>query len=534
MPATGTTKDWEDALGIENPAKDATITRLQEEVDAATSADDRSGYVAEASYKREQVIELAQMHLNWLAAVSVPTIFQFLFPPVLLAIWQLLTEKVQLHRDFSRIALGIPRGRGKTTLIKLFVLYCILFTKKKFILIISDTAGKAENILSDVIDMLNESNIIRLFGDWKLGLEKDTQDIKKFGFRGRNIVLAAVGAGGSLRGLNLKQERPDVMIFDDIQDAEVARSKLQSENLETWMIGTAMKARSPHGCLYIFAGNMFPTPYSILKKLKSNNRWIKFIAGGILEDGSSIWPELHPINEVIEELEHDIAAGHPEIFFAEIMNDTEAGINSKVDLSMIKAWPWHPDELPQGKFIIIDPSNNKQGSDDVAIGYFEVFDGIAGLREVLEEKLSPGNTIRQALLMAMRHNCKLVVVESNAYQYSLLYWWGEVTKSLGITGINCEPVYSGSYSKNSRIIDMLKLLTQGEEMIHEDCRSLVTNQIVNWNPLKRNNTDNILDLLSYAPRAIELYAPLMSSVGDIGYADYENAEVHSTAENSSF
>ena len=60
--------------------------------------------------------------------------------------------------------------------------------------------------------------------------------------------------------------------------------------------------------------------------------------------------------------------GHPEIFFSEVLNDTEAGINSRTDLSLIKPWPWQEHELPQGKFIVIDPSNNKRGGDDVSIG----------------------------------------------------------------------------------------------------------------------------------------------------------------------
>ena len=121
--------------------------------------------------------------------------------------------------------------------------------------------------------MLNEPNIKTIFGDWKLGCEKDTQDIKKFGFRGRNIILAGIGAGGSLRGLNLKNERPDVMVFEDVQTRECADSEVQSKALLQRMLGTAMKAKSPHGCIYVFLGNMYPTKWSILKKLKENPRW---------------------------------------------------------------------------------------------------------------------------------------------------------------------------------------------------------------------------------------------------------------------
>lgn len=353
--------------------------------------------------------------------------------------------------------------------------------------------------------MLNEPNIIATYGDWKLGLETNTKGIKKFGFLGRNIILAAIGAEGSLRGLNLKNERPDIMIFDDIQTKECSESFTMSGALERWMIGTAMKARSPRGCLYVFLGNMYPGPNSILRKLRDNPTWIKFVSGAILADGSAIWPALRSIDSLIDEFDNDISMGHPEIFLSEVMNDVEVGINTSTDLAQIKVWPWKAHELPQGKFIIVDPSSNKKGGDNVAIGLFEVYDATPALKQVSEERLSPGNTIRRALLLALENKVRLIAVESTAFQYTLLYWFEQISQQLGIDGINFVPIYTGSYSKNSRIADMLKKLTQGELVLHDDVRNRVVHQIVNWNPMKRDNVDDILDLLSYSDRVMELY-----------------------------
>ena len=104
--------------------------------------------------------------------------------------------------------------------------------------------------------MLSERNVQQVFGDWKLGAETDRQDLKRFGFRGRNIILMGAGAASDIRGITLENQRPDIMIFDDIQTREDADSETVSKNLETWMVGTAMKAKSPHGCLFIFIANM--------------------------------------------------------------------------------------------------------------------------------------------------------------------------------------------------------------------------------------------------------------------------------------
>lgn len=517
----GSTKDWEDALGIPS----STEKDISDDIVTASTVD-AEDILQESSFNADQVRSIASLDLNMLAGLAMPTVFKFLFPPILIAAWELLLDSLKSAKTrFPQIALGIPRGHAKTTVIKLFILFCILFTKRKFILVTSSTAALAENIIADVVDMLNESNIIKLFGQWKLGVETDRQDLKKFGFRGRNIILAAIGAEGSVRGLNLKNERPDVMVFDDIQTKECSESKIQSEALERWMIGTAMKAKSPGGCLFIFAGNMYPGSYSILKKLKTNPNWIKFISGAILADGTALWEDLRSRESLIEELDNDIALGHPEIFFSEVLNDTEAGINTNTDLAQIKPWPWDEHDNPQGKFIIIDPSNDKANSDAVAIGYCEVYDGTPALKEVIEERLSPGNTIRKALLLALRTCSKLIAVESTAYQYSLLYWFGVLAEQYHITGIQFVEVYTGSFSKNSRIAEMLKALTQGEIIIHQKVRSQVVYQISNWNPLKRNNVDGILDLLSYMQRVLELYGPLLVSETNVEALEAGQAKV---------
>lgn len=501
---------WEARLGMERLDIKGTSEKLEEELKLNSTEPTPEEQAPEASYDREQVIELAQRDLNMLAGLAMPAVFEHLFPKILLAAWMLLTQMVAKTKDFSKIALGIPRGHGKTTLIKLFILYCILFTKRKFILVVSDTEQKAINIISDTMDMLSESNMMRLFGDWKLGRETDNQQIKKFGFRGRVIILVAIGVGGSMRGLNLKNARPDVMIFDDIQSAEAAESPVVSASLERWMIGTAMKAKSPHGCLYIYAGNMFPGDNCILKHLKQNPSWVKFISGAILADGTALWPELHSIPTLIEELDNDIAMGHPEIFFAETLNDTEAGINTKTDLSQLKPWKWTEHDRPQGKFIIIDPATGKLGKDLTAIGLCEVYDETPALREIIEENLSPGNTIRRALVLALRNNCKVIAVESTAYQSTLLYWFETVSKDLGITGLHFVEVYGNNSSKNSRISAALRSLTAGEIVLHPSIRSQMIQQIINWNPMKRDNVDGLLDLLAYLIKCIELYGHLMS------------------------
>lgn len=481
--------------------------------------------ITQVGASSEEIQTLARASLDFLAAIIMPLVFTFPFPPVFKSVWQWLLSYVEQDRIFPQLALGLPRGFGKTTLVKIFIIFCILFTRKRFILIISATAKLAENILSDVMDMLEEPNIKSVFGDWKLGVEKDTQSLKKFGFRGRNITIAAIGAETSLRGLNIKNTRPDIMIFEDIQSRECADSEVQSNSLENWMVGTAMKAKSPTGCMFLFVANMYPTKHSILRKLKANPTWVKFIAGGILADGTSLWEDLQPIAQLTSEFENDLAMGKPEIFYSEVLNDENTSVNNLIDLSRLPISTYQEGDIAAGNFIVIDPATDKINSDAVSIGYFEIHDAKPMLMSIEEGRFSPGDTIRKALNYAIKKECRLIAVESNAYQYSLLYWFDFMRQQLGIEGIEAVPIYSGARAKNARILEMFKAYASGELFIHTDAKLEVHLQITQFNPLKRDNTDGLLDLMTYAPRVVQEFGEYVVAMNIIEQQEFEMIEV---------
>jgi hypothetical protein len=477
------------------------------------------------AFEAADLAEQAKNDLDTLTALAMPEVFEFGWPRILQGVWGWLRQEIEPKRYFPNMALGLPRGFGKTTLVKLFILYCILFTDRKFILVMSATATHAQNILRDVISFLNEPNIIKIFGDWKLGVETDNKDVKIFGFRGRTIILAGLGAGGAVRGLNVDNARPDVMIFEDVQTREDAESAKVSTDLENWMLGTAKKAKSPKGCMTLFIANMYPTQHSLLKKLKKNKYWAKFICGGILEDGTSLWEDLQPIKQLLTEYLTDLESGHPEIFHAEVLNDENASLNNLVDYSRLRNYPYQDEDIPGGKFIVIDPATDKANADAVSIGYFEVHgNSEPSLIEVTEDRLSPKETIKESLRLCAKYNCYLVVIESNSYQYTLKWWSEEICRQLGIVGIHFVDIYSGKMSKVSRILNMFKQYTKGELWVHPRCKAQVHVQISAFNPLKTDNVDGILDLLTYAPRVVAEFAALLAIQTLEGSQEFEQAE----------
>lgn len=482
-----------------------------------------------------EVERAAKDSLDFFAALCLPTVIKYLFPKVFKAIWQWLLSYVFKARDFSQLVIGLPRGFGKTMLIKIFVAFCIFFTKKRFILIICGTQTKANNIIADIAGILNEPNIQKLFGDWKLGSITDRQDLKRFGFRGRNIILMGAGAGADIRGITLENERPDVMIFDDIQTKEASESEVISNALEDWFYGTAMKAKSPHGCLFIFIANMYPTKWSMLRRMKTNPTWTKFIVGGITADGKSLWEDLQPIQQLLAEYQRDLAAGRPQVFYSEVLNDENATSNFLIDLTRLPVLDFE-NELPLGNFVVVDPASDKPNSDLVSIGYFEIFGDkqVPVMQYVVEDRLSPGEIIQIAIGICLIKGCRLVVFESQGFQYSLNYWFDFICLQKGIVGLRPEPMYSGMVSKASRIMSMFKELMSGEIGIGPAAQSQTYSQILEYKPLKRDNSDGILDLLTYAKRVVLEFGDFIASTMTLQMQELAAIPVRSEVETSPF
>lgn len=456
---------------------------------------------AELHVNSTEAVDRARKDFNFLAALAMPFDFLFNFPQFYLVLFSLFTA---FEKKVERFAIGIPRGFAKTTFVKIICLWYILFSHKQFILIVAANEDKAKMILADIIDMLSTSNMRRLFGHWDKQVDKDAATTKVFHFRGREIILWAIGTGGSVRGINRKNKRPDVMLLDDIQDKELAANKELSEELYVWMLSTLMKAKSNFGCTYIFIGNMYPQN-SILEKLKNNKHWTSLVVGGILQDMTSLWEELKPIEELIEEYEADVEAGHPEVFISEVLNSTDVPLMSGLDLSKIPLCPAYllEEDPGEGAFVIIDPSSGKKDRDDCTINFYEVKDSKPILSHLEAGTFSPLQVIELTIAECIKRNIRAVFVESVAYQSTLLFWFDHICNRDGISGFQFIELSPKGQNKNNRIKKGATKLIAGEIYLHPSVRSLVMSQYTDWNPLKINNKDDIIDPIGYVEEVMQ-------------------------------
>lgn len=463
--------------------------------------------------------------LNWLGAVALPDMMEFLFPATYLYFWGRCTELASSVLGHHQLGLGIPRGFAKTVFIKLLILYIVLFTSRKYVLIIGASEDLAQAILSDVMDALGHFNIRAIFGNWDEDTETVNVSTKIFYFRGRFITLKAVGQGTAFRGISRKYTRPDVIIFDDAQTKECAMSASQAKEFASWMYGTALKAGHKRNCFVLYVGNMYPKlviqPATadhpaiygcMLRNIKDSPDWESIVVGAITVDGESIWEELQPVSQLLAEYQRDKRAGQEAVFLTEVMNDDEANDFGIFDPTKVPEYPFLLDTACQAQFLMIDPSLGKKKSDQQVVGHFKVIDGRLVLWELRTMQVSAPVLVSDVISWCLDEGIPAIFTEAYGYQATLAMWFTQLLEELQVTEVQVIPITRGRQSKVSAILSMLKEVMAGSLLLSPQVRSIIYSEVRNYVPTATNPVDDNLDVASYgtlcratAPDAINSY-----------------------------
>lgn len=154
-------------------------------------------------------------------------------------------EPAEFHKDLyqillteQRAAIAAPREHAKSTCVSvIFVLYCICYKLRRFIVLISDTQPQAALQLAAVKEELENNVELRAdFGNLVGDKKWDINDCRTT----TGITLASRGAGQSLRGLRFRLYRPDLVICDDMENEEDVDNPETREKLERWFAGTVL------------------------------------------------------------------------------------------------------------------------------------------------------------------------------------------------------------------------------------------------------------------------------------------------------
>jgi hypothetical protein len=453
----------------------------------------------------DQIRALAAHDLDVFAGLVMPDVAIYPFPTFYKELWLLCIKSfldLSPTNKLFKLLLVLPRGHAKTTFVKLLIAYGIIHKLFDFPMVICASDGNAEDFVTDVCTLLKNDNVKQLYGDWGAGILVDNGQEKRAAFMGRLVTLKSASIlSGSIRGSQKELKRPDCIVLDDVQTKEVANSEKKTEAVEDAIVGTTIKAKSPHRCGIIYLGNSYPRN-CIAQKLEQSGQFVTLKTGAILANGTALWPELHSVAALKSEFRLDCALGKAALWYAEVLNQP---------LETDGLRPLFPDGNFAttiidagyeriGAFVCVDPAGNKRTSDDTAISGHVVWEGNTIEVSYLKgEILDPRTTILNAIAVAEQLSAPIIFVEAVAYQTSLCFWGQAVLAELGLQDTyQFLPIGAGGVAKLARIRAWVGELLSGQYIVSsQDIKAAILYQGLGFDARRTDNTDDLLDSCAY-------------------------------------
>lgn len=228
-----------------------------------------------------------------------------------------------LLNDKSNVAVEMFRESGKSSYaLRTFPLYCLAYPDKKrdFIVIVKNNQTHASDKLKELIAEYENNPLIRhnLVGIKEQNAQAFSVDVKNEKGEIINVRIEAYGKGASIRGLSNQDRRPKVIVLDDIQDHEDARSETVTETDWNWFLSD-INFLGKTARIFLIGNNLGER--CVIERVINNAEQLKFkaIRIPVIIDGKPTWEAKQSLAEIEEERSNYAAMGKLDIWYAEKM-----------------------------------------------------------------------------------------------------------------------------------------------------------------------------------------------------------------------
>lgn len=351
-----------------------------------------------------------------------------------------------LDDDTKRLlAMALPRGYGKTTTVgKPFVARKVLYRDVRYVLYISCTSKKAiRDVKNLATELTTNQDIIKAFGNiqgdkWAENsgeLETST-----------GILIEGLGAGSQIRGRLYNDQRPDLIIIDDLEDPEAVRSDDRRGYLKEWFFSDLLGAIDLKTTRVVVIGTIL-ADNSLLADLLSE-------ATDVSEDDEepveltlaerselfttlrleafddnlkSNWPEYMTDEQVAAKYKAYERRGLLDVLFREYRNLPIAAATALFKRDNFKYYKAEDDgKLTRvcENLVIVDPAKTLQltSAYTAVVGWgFDSQHNRLYFRDCVNRRMSPDDTYKEAADMADRIGARVIAVKVTSLNMYISY-----------------------------------------------------------------------------------------------------------------
>lgn len=403
----------------------------------------------------------------------------------------------------------VPRGYSKTTLVGIgIMLWLVYYQECKFPLYVSETKEHAETQLQNVKDEIEyNERFLLVFGRIHPENSSKLKWTNKFFQTVTGICCAARGRGGQIRGMNVKSQRPDCVLFDDLEDEESVSTIEQRTKAVAWFY-KALKPVLPKldpKARMIGLGTLLH-PQCLLMTLAKDPEWTTIRFGAIDRNGNPLWALMMSLSDIEREKRSYAMVGQLAAFYMEYLSMIRDDDSAKFKERYIIRKPVPIDII--AKAIVIDPAISEQlGADGSSIAVVGMTAG--GILPILDFWWQVGATPREQIDkyfdMALQWDCNQHGVESIAYQAALIHLMREEMFRRG-RYFEITPITHGQ-KKDERILGVLQPRYAAGYVIHTKVFPELETQLLEYPKGKKDGPDAVA-------MAITLLDPYAASAAD--------------------
>ena len=226
----------------------------------------------------------------------------------------------------KKVAIAAPRGYGKTSVVALaLIARWILFNLTGFVCYINKSHDAASLQTENLRRELVTNRVIKsFFGDFKqrdLDKNEFEEVFSKKAWVAYNTLVWPRGAGQQVRGVLFKNDRPGLIVIDDLEDPQKVENEELRKATYQWLYADVIKAvpRTHQNWKIVYIDTLKHED-SVLQKLLDSPEWHSIRLEACDDDFKSTAPLFMPDEVIQREWDDHVAAGQTDVFFRELRN----------------------------------------------------------------------------------------------------------------------------------------------------------------------------------------------------------------------
>jgi predicted phage terminase large subunit-like protein len=343
----------------------------------------------------------------------------------------------------KKVAIAAPRGWGKTSIVALALMArYIMFNHTGFICYINKSHDAAslqtENLRRELVTNRMIKHFFGHFKERDVNAKEFEEVFSKKAWVAYNTLIWPRGAGQQVRGVLFKNDRPGLIVIDDLEDPEKIYNDEIRKRWYEWLYADVIKALPRIGpkakdCKIVYIDTLKHED-SVLQKLMESDEWASVRLEACDDNFKSSAPEFMSDEEIQKEWEEHQNSGQTDVFFRELRNlpiSTKDSAFQKDyfhyynvlddmtkkedDLSVLDVEVQSNQNIET--VILMDPAKTvKVHSSETAIMGIGIDLRSAKIyvRDAISEKLYPDEIYEQLFGMAIRLDAKVIGIEETS------------------------------------------------------------------------------------------------------------------------